>query len=129
MQIENTVFIVTGGASGLGAATAEMLVNAGARVMLVDVNADAVAAQATRLGAKARSAVADISQAQAAQAAIDATVAAFGGVNGLVNCAGIVRGEKILGKGGPHGLGIDLAGRLRLERGLHRVAAWVKERI
>ena len=104
MQIENTVFIVTGGASGLGAATAEMLVNAGARVMLVDVNADAVAAQATRLGAKARSAVADISQAQAAQAAIDATVAAFGGVNGLVNCAGIVRGEKILGKGGPHGL-------------------------
>ena len=104
MQIENKVFIVTGAASGLGAATAQMLVNAGARVMLVDVNADAVAAQATRLGPQARSAVADISQAQAAQAAIDATVAAFGGVNGLVNCAGIVCGEMILGMGGPHGL-------------------------
>ena len=104
MQIENKVFIVTGGASGLGAATADMLVKAGARVMLVDMNADAVAAHANKLGSSARSAVADISQADAAQAAVAATVAAFGGVNGLVNCAGIVRGEKILGKNGPHAL-------------------------
>ena len=104
MQIENKVFIVTGGASGLGAATAEMLVKAGARVMLVDMNADAVAAQARTLGAQASSVVADISQSEAAQAAVDATVAQFGGVNGLINCAGIVRGEKILGKKGPHAL-------------------------
>ena len=104
MQIENKVFIVTGGASGLGAATAEMLVKAGARVMLVDMNADAVAAQARTLGAQASSAVADISQSEAAQAAVDETVAQFGGVNGLINCAGIVRGEKILGKKGPHAL-------------------------
>ena len=104
MQIENKVFIVTGGASGLGAATAQMLVKAGAKVMLVDLNAEAVAAQALKLGDQARSAVADISQADAAQAAVAATVAAFGTVNGLVNCAGIVRGEKILGKNGPHGL-------------------------
>ncbi|MCU1753480.1 MULTISPECIES: SDR family NAD(P)-dependent oxidoreductase [Pseudomonas] len=102
MQIENKVFIVTGGASGLGAATAQMLIKAGAKVMLVDLNADAVAAQARALGAQ--STVADISQAEAAQAAVEATVAAFGGVNGLVNCAGIVRGEKILGKNGPHAL-------------------------
>ena len=104
MQIENKVFIVTGGASGLGAATAEMLVKAGAKVMLVDMNADAVAAQARTLGAQASSVVADISQSEAAQAAVDATVAQFGGVNGLINCAGIVRGEKILGKKGPHAL-------------------------
>ncbi|MFP3515312.1 SDR family NAD(P)-dependent oxidoreductase [Pseudomonas sp. SIMBA_077] len=102
MQIENKVFIVTGGASGLGAATAERLAKAGAKVMLVDLNAEAVAAQATRLGVQ--STVADISQADAAQAAVNATVAAFGQVNGLVNCAGIVRGEKILGKNGPHAL-------------------------
>lgn len=102
MQIENKVFIVTGGASGLGAATAEMLVKAGAKVMLVDLNAEAVAAQANRLGVQ--STVADISQADAAKAAVDATVAAFGQVNGLVNCAGVVRGEKILGKNGPHPL-------------------------
>ncbi|MQT61739.1 SDR family NAD(P)-dependent oxidoreductase, partial [Pseudomonas sp. FSL R10-0056] len=59
MQIENKVFIVTGGASGLGAATAHMLVKAGAKVMLVDLNAEAVAAQALALGEQARSAVAD----------------------------------------------------------------------
>ena len=102
MQIENKVFIVTGGASGLGAATAELLVSAGAKVMLVDMNAEAVAAQAKRLGAQ--SVVADISNEAAAEAAVQATVTAFGSVNGLVNCAGIVRGEKILGKTGPHAL-------------------------
>jgi NAD(P)-dependent dehydrogenase (short-subunit alcohol dehydrogenase family) len=100
MQIENKVFRVSGGASGLGAATAEMLVAAGAKVMLVDLNADAVAAKAQQLGDNARSAVADISQEAAAEAAVQATVAAFGGLHGLVNCAGVVRGEKILGKNG-----------------------------
>lgn len=102
MQIENKVFIVTGGASGLGAASAELLVNAGAKVMLVDMNAEAVAAQAQRLGA--HSVVADISNEAAAEAAVQATLKAFGSLNGLVNCAGIVRGEKILGKNGPHAL-------------------------
>ncbi|UVL92052.1 SDR family NAD(P)-dependent oxidoreductase [Pseudomonas siliginis] len=102
MQIENKVFIVTGGASGLGAASAELLVSAGAKVMLVDMNAEAVAAQAQRLGAQ--SVVADISIEAAAEAAVQATVAAFGSLNGLINCAGIVRGEKILGKNGPHAL-------------------------
>ena len=104
MQIENKVFLVSGGASGLGAATAEMLVAAGAKVMLVDMNADAVAAQAQKLGANAQSVVADISQEAAAEAAVKAAVAAFGGLHGLVNCAGVVRGEKILGKNGPHAL-------------------------
>ncbi|MET0846371.1 MAG: SDR family NAD(P)-dependent oxidoreductase [Pseudomonas sp.] len=102
MQIENKVFLVTGGASGLGAATAEMLIAAGAKVMLVDMNVEAVAAQAKRLGAQ--SVVADISDEAAAEAAVQATVKAFGGLNGLINCAGIVRGEKILGKNGPHAL-------------------------
>jgi NAD(P)-dependent dehydrogenase (short-subunit alcohol dehydrogenase family) len=104
MQIENKVFLVSGGASGLGAATAEMLVAAGAKVMLVDMNADAVAAQAQKLGPNAQSVVADISQEAAAEAAVKATVTAFGGLHGLVNCAGVVRGEKILGKNGPHAL-------------------------
>ena len=104
MQIENKVFMVSGGASGLGAATAQMLVKAGAKVMLLDLNAEAVAAQAEALGPQAQSVVADISQEAAAQAAVEATVAAFGGLHGLVNCAGVVRGEKILGKNGPHAL-------------------------
>ncbi|UVJ42274.1 SDR family NAD(P)-dependent oxidoreductase [Pseudomonas sp. LS1212] len=104
MQIANKIFLVSGGASGLGAATGQMLIEAGARVMLVDLNGPAVEAKAAELGPNARHVVADISQEAAAQAAVEATVNAFGGLNGLVNCAGIVGAEKILGKNGPHGL-------------------------
>ncbi|NWC09988.1 SDR family NAD(P)-dependent oxidoreductase [Pseudomonas agarici] len=102
MHIQDKAFLVSGGASGLGAATAEMLVAAGAQVMLVDLNAEAVAAQAQKLGSRARSVVADVTQEAQAQVAVQAAVMAFGGLHGLVNCAGIVRGEKILGKNGPH---------------------------
>ncbi|AIR90400.1 SDR family NAD(P)-dependent oxidoreductase [Pseudomonas cremoricolorata] len=104
MHIANTPFIVSGAASGLGAATAQMLIEAGAQVLLVDLNAAAVEAKAAELGGNARFAVADISDEQAAKAAVDAAVRAFGGLRGLVNCAGIVAGEKVLGKQGPHAL-------------------------
>nr|WP_314875554.1 SDR family NAD(P)-dependent oxidoreductase [uncultured Pseudomonas sp.] len=104
MHVQGKHFIVTGAASGLGAATAQALIEAGARVMLVDLNAEAVAAKAGELGDNAHFAVADISDEQAAQAAVAAAVAAFGSLQGLVNCAGIVGAEKILGKQGPHGL-------------------------
>lgn len=105
MLIAQHNFIVSGAASGLGAATAQMLIEAGARVMLVDLNAAAVQAKAEELGSNARFAVADISDEQAAQAAVDATLEAFGSLHGLVNCAGIVGAEKVLGKHGPHALG------------------------
>ncbi|MDV9034313.1 SDR family NAD(P)-dependent oxidoreductase [Pseudomonas sp. RAC1] len=104
MNLKNSHFIVTGAASGLGAATAQSLVEAGARVMLVDLNAQAVEAKARELGDNARFAVADISDEQAAQAAVAAAVNAFGSLQGLVNCAGIVGAEKVLGKEGPHAL-------------------------
>lgn len=104
MQIEGKVFLVSGGASGLGAATARMLVDAGASVMLVDVNAEALAAQVEKLGGNARASVSDITQERAVQAAVDAARGAFGQINGVINCAGIVGAEKILGKEGPHGL-------------------------
>ncbi|MGX1127477.1 SDR family NAD(P)-dependent oxidoreductase [Pseudomonas sp. HLS-6 TE3448] len=123
MHIANKNFIVSGAASGLGAATAEMLIEAGAQVMLVDLNAEAVAAKAQALGPKARYAVADISQEAAAKAAVDAAVEAFGSIHGLVNCAGVVGAEKILGKQGPHGLdsfsrviNINLVGSFNLLR-------------
>lgn len=104
MQIINKHFIVSGAASGLGAATAQMLIDAGAKVMLVDLNAPAVEAKARALGDNARFAIADISDEHAAQSAIDAAVSAFGSLHGLVNCAGIVGAEKVLGKQGAHGL-------------------------
>ena len=102
MHIQDKVFMVSGAASGLGAATARMLAQAGARLMLVDLNADGLRAQAAELGAEC--AVADITQADAAQAAVTQALQRFGELHGLVNCAGVVAGEKILGKQGVHSL-------------------------
>ncbi|AIS17812.1 3-hydroxy-2-methylbutyryl-CoA dehydrogenase [Pseudomonas rhizosphaerae] len=102
MHVKDKVFMVSGAASGLGAATARMLAQAGARLMLVDLNAEALQAQATEL--EAGYAVADITQADAAQAAVDMALHSFGELHGLVNCAGVVAGEKILGKQGAHSL-------------------------
>jgi NAD(P)-dependent dehydrogenase (short-subunit alcohol dehydrogenase family) len=104
MQLKDKAFLVSGGASGLGAATARMLVEAGARVMLVDLNAEAVAAQAGQFGGQAAFHAGDITQEAVAQGAVDAAVKAFGHLHGLVNCAGIGGAEKILGKEQPHRL-------------------------
>lgn len=103
MRIPNKVFLVTGAASGLGAATARALVEAGARVLLVDVVA-AVEARAAELGANARGLVADITDEAAARNAVAAARETFGALHGLVNCAGVVGGEKVLGRNGPHAL-------------------------
>ncbi len=104
MQIKGSVFIVTGGASGLGAATGRMLVKEGARVVLADVNEMAGHALASELGGNARFILADVADETAARACVAATVASFGGLQGLINCAGIATAEKVLGKNGPHGL-------------------------
>jgi len=104
MLIVDRTFLVSGAASGLGAATAQLLADAGANVVLVDLNAEAVAAHAQVLGPRARHAVADIRREDQAQAAVDLAVSTFGGLHGLINCAGVVAGEKILGKLGPHAL-------------------------
>ncbi len=100
MQIENNVFVVTGGASGLGAGTARMLVENGGRVVLVDLQREAGEALAKELGAQARFAETDVSNEESAQAAINTAVSVFGGLHGLVNCAGVAPAEKVLGKEG-----------------------------
>ncbi len=104
MDIRDKVFLVSGGASGLGAATARMLISAGAKVVLADLNADALAVQLDQLGPNARAVVTDVCQEDSAQSAVDTSVEAFGALHGLVNCAGIVGAQKILGKEGPHAL-------------------------
>lgn len=104
MQIENRVFLVTGAASGLGAAVAAMAVAAGGRVLLADINAEAGEAMAQELGEAARFVQTDVTSGEDGQAAVDAAVDAFGGLHVLVNCAGIAPGERLLGRNGPHGL-------------------------
>lgn len=123
MQIAERVFVVSGGASGLGAACAQMLVEAGGSVVLVDLNGEALARQADALGERARGVVADIADEAAVTAAVQAAVENFGAVHGLINCAGIVGAEKILGRQGPHGLasfarviGVNLIGTFNLLR-------------
>jgi NAD(P)-dependent dehydrogenase (short-subunit alcohol dehydrogenase family) len=104
MQISGHTFIVTGAASGLGAGTARMLAAAGASVVLADMSAALGAKLAAELGAKTRFVAVNVTDEAQVRAAVDTAVATFGGVHGLVNCAGIVVGERVLGKNGPHAL-------------------------
>jgi len=104
MQIKGSTFIVTGGASGLGAATARMLVGAGGSVVIADLSEKQGSDLAGELGASARFVRTDVADETSAKAAVAAALASYGGLQGLVNCAGIVVGEKVVGKEGPHAL-------------------------
>ncbi|MCY1283956.1 putative oxidoreductase [compost metagenome] len=104
MRIEDRVFLVSGGGSGLGLATARELVGQGGKVLLADINAEAGAARAAELGAAARFVPTDITREDDGRRAIAAAVEAFGGLHGLVNCAGVAPAEKILGRNGAHDL-------------------------
>jgi NAD(P)-dependent dehydrogenase (short-subunit alcohol dehydrogenase family) len=104
MEIQGKVFLVTGGASGLGAGTSRMLVANGGRVVVADLNDTAGTAFAKELGPAARFVRTDVADEASGRAAVDATANAFGAVHGLINCAGIAIGERVLGKEGPHSL-------------------------
>ena len=123
MNIDNHVFLVTGGASGLGAATARMLVAAGGRVAIADLNRQAGEALAVELGSAVRFVVADVADEASGRAAVESTASAFGTLHGLVNCAGVAPAEKVLGKEEPPGLAtfakvvqINLIGAFNLVR-------------
>lgn len=104
MRVAEHTFVITGGASGLGAATAEHLVAQGAAVVLLDINQSAVEAQAQRLGRNALGLACDICDAEQVQQALAAALKQFGALHGLINCAGIVGAQRILGRQGPHDL-------------------------
>ncbi len=104
MQIGNHVFLVTGGASGLGAATARLLVAEGGSVVIADLDRAAGEKLAAELGAAARFALTDVTSESDAQAAVDLALQAFGHLHGLVNCAGVAPSEKVVGHDGPHRL-------------------------
>ena len=104
MDIRNRIFLVTGGGSGLGAATARRLAGAGARVVLADVNARGATAVAAELGDAACFVETDVREEKSVAAAVAEAKRRFGALHGAINCAGIAPAERVLGKSGPHGL-------------------------
>lgn len=120
MEIKNKVFIVTGGASGLGAGTARMLVAEGAKVILADVQDEAGEKLAQELGQVYVHC--DVTQEADGQAAVAAALKA-GPLFGLVNCAGVAPASRTVGKNGPHALDlfqkvvmINLVGTFNMSR-------------
>ena len=103
MDIAGKVFIVTGGASGLGEGTARMLASNGARVVIADLQEDKGRALAQELGGQFVRC--DVSSEADGQAAVDAACA-LGKLMGLVNCAGIAPAAKTVGKDGAHALAL-----------------------
>ena len=101
MQIANHAFLVSGGGSGLGGATARMLVANGGKVVIADVS-DAGAALARELGPLATFAKTDVTDEASTQAAVDHCIAQHGAIHGAINCAGVATGDRVVGKEGPH---------------------------
>lgn len=106
MDVQNVIALVTGGASGLGEATVRRLVAGGAQVVIADVNDMRGNALAGELGERATFIETDVTSEEAVQAAIATARDQFGGLNVLVNCAGIGAALKTVGKEGPHPLNI-----------------------
>ena len=103
MQLKDQAAIVTGGASGLGAATARRLAAQGAKVAVCDLNAALAETVAAEIGGTA--VICDVSDAASAEAAIAKAAAAHGPARVLVNCAGIGVAKRVIGKEGPMALG------------------------
>ncbi len=103
MDIAGKVFIVTGGASGLGEGTARMLTANGGKVVIADMQVEKGEAIAKEIGGAFVKC--DVSQEADAQAVV-AKAVAMGKLMGLVNCAGIAPAEKTVGKNGAHSLAL-----------------------
>jgi NAD(P)-dependent dehydrogenase (short-subunit alcohol dehydrogenase family) len=101
MNIAGNVFIITGGASGLGAATAQMIAGNGGKVVLADVQVEEGEKLAQQL--QGRFVKCDVTSETDAQAVVDAATT-MGTLRGLVNCAGVAPAAKTVGKDGPHSL-------------------------
>jgi len=104
VELRGRTFLITGGGSGLGAATARLLAESRANVLIADVNREAGEGMAAALGAHSRFLETNVADEASVQAAVNLASDAFGGLHGVVNCAGIAIAERALGKNGPHPL-------------------------
>ena len=101
MQINNNTFLITGGASGLGLATAQMIVENGGNAVILDINEEA--------GKKAETdkivfVKTDVANEESVQNAIKKAKDTFGQINGIINCAGLGPAKRVVGKDSPHSL-------------------------
>lgn len=127
MDITGKVALVTGGASGLGAGTAKMIVAEGGHVVIADVNEAAGRTLAEELGHTARFVRTDVTDAAQADAAVKTAIDAFGALHISIQCAGIADAQRVIGKNGPADLErfskvirINLIGAFNVVR----LAAW-----
>jgi len=101
MDITRARAVVTGAASGLGLGVADYLASRGAQVALLDIQDEPGRAAATRIGASARYIRCDVTAEREVNAAMDAAASAMGGIDLLVNCAGVIGAGRVLGRNGP----------------------------
>lgn len=106
MQLAGHTFLITGGASGLGAACARRFAGQGANVVIADLNATAGEELARELGTNASFVTTDVTSPESAQAAVQTALDQFGALHGLVSCAGILGAARVVGKEGPHDLAL-----------------------
>jgi len=104
MKINNHTFLIGGGASGLGFATAKLIVENGGSVILVDINKETGQTAETALGENALFVQTDVTNEESVQNAIRHGLEKFGKINGLVNCAGLGPAKRVLGRKGIHSL-------------------------
>tara|TARA_R110002074_G_scaffold349634_1_gene520244 strand:- start:25335 stop:26105 length:771 start_codon:yes stop_codon:yes gene_type:complete len=124
MNYENRTFLVTGGSSGLGGATASMMIEKGANVVILDINEETGKAKEAELGANSRFIKTDVTSESDVMAAIDLAINTFTGVHGVINAAGIAVIGKVLDReGNPHpldlfarGININLVGTFNVIR-------------
>ncbi len=104
MEITKKTVFVTGGASGLGAACVRLLIQSGANVIIADLNNEIGTALADELGAATRFVQTNVTDEASVKAALQVAVEHFGGLQVVINCAGIGVAERVLGKSGPSSL-------------------------
>ena len=131
MNISGKVALVSGGASGLGAASVKMILDAGGRAVILDRNAELGRKLAAEHGDRTRFFAADVTDTAAIQRAVDGAVEAFGAVHFCFNCAGIGEPGKVIDKEGPanlekyvHVIQVNLIGTFNVAR----LAAWAINR-
>jgi NAD(P)-dependent dehydrogenase (short-subunit alcohol dehydrogenase family) len=105
MQLQGSTFLISGGASGLGAACARRFTAAGARVVLADVNVSSGEQLSSEIGDAARFVRTDVTDESGVNSAVQAALTTFGALHGAINCAGIGIAERTIGREGPHSLG------------------------